>query len=59
MNYWHMQLHPNNTTTHPVKVVVDILRQKAVIGLGEWDDGEKQKDIFFRLIHQDFMTPLF
>lgn len=40
MNYWHMQLHPTDSKTITKEVVAKILREKSVIGLGKWKNGE-------------------
>ena len=37
MNYWHMQLHPNNQSSMPEEKIKKLLKEKKVIGLG--DDG--------------------
>jgi len=42
MNYWHLQLHPNNKGTFPPEKVKNILRGTSLIGLGDWDEGEEQ-----------------
>jgi 5-methylcytosine-specific restriction protein B len=39
MNYWHIQLHPNNRASFPAEKVKRILIEKEVIGMGEWEDG--------------------
>lgn len=46
MNYWHIQLHPNDNKTISKDVVVRILKEKSVIGIGEWDDGQRLIDQF-------------
>jgi DNA polymerase III delta prime subunit len=40
MNYWHIQLHPNDRATISSDVAIKILQDKSVIGVGEWDDGQ-------------------
>jgi hypothetical protein len=40
MNYWHIQLHPNDNRTISKEVVINVLREKSVIGIGEWEDGQ-------------------
>lgn len=40
MNYWHIQLHPNNRLVISADVVVEILQKKAVIGLDDWEEGQ-------------------
>lgn len=39
MNYWHIQLHPNNNKTITKDIVIRILQEKSVIGIDEWDNG--------------------
>jgi len=46
MNYWHIQLHPGTTENFPPRRIREILEQKEVIGLGEWDDGEVTRNTF-------------
>jgi 5-methylcytosine-specific restriction protein B len=46
MNYWHIQLHPNNRANFPDKRIREILEQKGIIGLGEWEDGEQTRNQF-------------
>lgn len=46
MNYWHIQLHPNDRQNFPPEVIREILVQKLVIGLGEWEDGEATRNQF-------------
>lgn len=40
MNFWHMQLHPDDPEFFNVERVKKLLREKAVIGFGEWEEGE-------------------
>lgn len=40
MNFWHIQLHPNDNRTISKEVVISVLQEKSVIGVGEWDDGQ-------------------
>lgn len=40
MNYWHIQLHPDDNGTISRDVVIRILQEKSVIGIGEWDNGQ-------------------
>lgn len=40
MNFWHMQLHPDDPEFFDFERVKKLLREKAVIGFGEWEDGE-------------------
>ena len=46
MNYWHIQLHPDNRKDFSNKVIREILTEKKIIGLGEWEQGEKQREQF-------------
>lgn len=43
MTYWHMQLHPNEKNWGRE---IDLLKEKALIGLGEWEDGQSQINQF-------------
>jgi MoxR-like ATPase len=43
MNYWHMQLHPDNKWEFPTEKILRILQEKSVIGLGKKDSPEKIK----------------
>lgn len=39
MNFWHLQIHPNNSKKFPSALIKNILEQKKVIGLGDhWLD---------------------
>lgn len=40
MNFWHMQLHPNDPVFFNIERVKKLLREKSVIGFGEWEKGE-------------------
>lgn len=40
MNFWHIQLHPNDRDFFNEALIRRILAEKAVIGLGYNDDGE-------------------
>ena len=46
MNVWHMQLHPDNAKDFPKSKVIEVLTQKKVIGLGEWDEGKNKIESF-------------
>ena len=46
MNYWHIQLHPNNKNDFSNTVIEKILSDKKIIGLGEWEKGESQRSQF-------------
>lgn len=39
INYWHMQIHPNDLS-YAKDYVHSILEHKKIIGLGNWEDGE-------------------
>ena len=39
-NYWHIQLHPDDRSTFTPELIKQILIEKGVIGLGEWEKGE-------------------
>lgn len=47
MNYWHTQLHPDDRGTFNETRIRELLEQRAVIGLGQWDDGEAVRNQFF------------
>jgi 5-methylcytosine-specific restriction protein B len=47
MNYWHIQLHPDDNASFDDSRIRELLKQKEVIGLGDWDKGEEIKLIFF------------
>ncbi len=40
INYWHIQLHPNDRSSFTSELIIKILLEKSVIGLGEWKEGE-------------------
>ena len=40
MNFWHMQLHPNDPVFFDAERVKRLLIEKGVIGFGEWEKGE-------------------
>jgi 5-methylcytosine-specific restriction enzyme B len=46
MNYWHMQLHSDDSNTFTPTLIKDILKSKEVIGLGDWEKGQSQIDQF-------------
>ncbi|MEW6077706.1 MAG: AAA family ATPase [Thermodesulfobacteriota bacterium] len=46
MNFWHMQLHRNDTKEIPPEKVRKILIETSYIGLGDWDKGKAQIDQF-------------
>jgi 5-methylcytosine-specific restriction endonuclease McrBC GTP-binding regulatory subunit McrB len=39
MNYWHIQLHPNDQEEFDREQVTRILKDTGLIGVGEWPDG--------------------
>jgi MoxR-like ATPase len=39
MNFWHIQLHPNNASGFPPEKIKKILEQTNYIGMDEWADG--------------------
>jgi len=43
MNFWHMQLHPDDKYGFPTEKILRILREKSVIGLGKMNDPNKLK----------------
>jgi len=46
MNYWHMQLHPNNLNWGREK---ELLKELSLIGIGdEWDGGNNQINNFIK-----------
>lgn len=46
MNYWHIQLHPDDRGTFDTEKIKKILFEKSVIGLGEWEKGEDKINQF-------------
>ena len=57
MNYWHMQLHPDNSTTFNTDTIKRLLKEKKIIGLGEWDnDGGKRDQFYNRLTIGDIVA---
>lgn len=46
MNYWHIQLHPDDRGTFDTEKIKKILSKKSVIGLGEWEKGEDKINQF-------------
>ena len=45
VNYWHMQIHPDDKTFAD-EHVYSILEHKKIIGLGNWKKGESVIDSF-------------
>lgn len=43
MNYWHMQLHPNDLNWSKEK---EVLEKYHIIGLGDWEEQISQQDDF-------------
>nr|WP_315146207.1 AAA family ATPase [uncultured Flavobacterium sp.] len=70
MNYWHIQLHPNNRGKFTKRRIIEILSQKKVIGLGDaWNDKngnpsgapeifEKEMQIGDIVMVRDTITPV-
>ncbi len=70
MNYWHIQLHPNNRGKFTKTRIIEILSQKKVIGLGDaWNDKngnpsgapeifEKEMQIGDIVMVRDTITPV-
>lgn len=50
MKFWHIQLHPDDRRNFTIDVIQNLLIQKKVIGLGEWEDGESKREQFFDLM---------
>lgn len=46
MNYWHIQLHPNDRKNFTTGNIKKILEEKSVIGVGEWNDGAATRTRF-------------
>jgi hypothetical protein len=46
MNFWHIQLHPDNKESFPPDKVKNYLNNTSIIGLGDWEDGEVQIEQF-------------
>lgn len=42
INYWHIQLHPDDKNSFSPELILQILEKKSVIGLGEWEKGKDQ-----------------
>lgn len=40
INYWHIQLHPDDSSSFTSELIIRILLEKSVIGVGEWEKGE-------------------
>jgi len=45
MNFWHMQMHPTGEMEFSENIDW-ILEHKKIIGLGQWEEGEKQINCF-------------
>ncbi|UNU72540.1 hypothetical protein LU293_05295 [Moraxella nasovis] len=45
-NFWHMQMHPTGEMYDFAKHIPYILEHHGFIGLGEWDGGAEQIDMF-------------
>lgn len=46
--YWHMQMHRDNVHGAEAQKVWSILEHKKIIGLGDWENGEKQIQDFIK-----------
>ncbi len=46
MNYWHIQLHPDDKAAFPTEKIKDILKQTSSIGMGEWPKGKSMINQF-------------
>ena len=46
MNYWHIQLHPDDRTAYPPEKIKEILTKTSFIGMGDWPDGKSQINQF-------------
>jgi 5-methylcytosine-specific restriction protein B len=46
MNYWHIQLHPDDRGAFDREKIKNILTEKSIIGLGEWEKGEDKINQF-------------
>ena len=42
MIFWHIQLHPDDKAGWPPERIKRILEETSYIGMGEWDEGERQ-----------------
>lgn len=48
MNFWHMQLHPDDRGRISPQIIANILNDVGVIGLGDWEEGETQRTQFIQ-----------
>ena len=48
-NFWHIQLHPNNSSEFPREKVKKILEDTHYIGMGEWEEGKVYIDQFRKM----------
>lgn len=46
INYWHIQLHPDDRSTFTSELIRKFLLEKSVIGIGEWEKGEETRNQF-------------
>ena len=47
MNYWHIQLHPSDSSTVDRKRALDIIQNHQIIGMGDsWDNDRGQPEKF-------------
>ncbi len=50
MNFWHIQLHPDNASEFPREKVRKILEETQYIGMGEWEEGKVYIDQFTHVL---------
>lgn len=50
MNFWHIQLHPDNASEFPREKVRKILEETQYIGMGEWEEGKVYIDQFTNVL---------
>lgn len=46
MNYWHIQLHRDDTSEYPPERIKEIIKKHPYIGMGDWPEGESQIQSF-------------
>jgi MoxR-like ATPase len=52
MNFWHIQLHPDNASEFPREKVRRILEETHYIGMGEWEEGRVYIDQFTNVLRR-------
>ena len=57
MNFWHMQMHPTDEIEFSENIDW-ILEHKKIIGLGQWEGGEKQINRFINEIQVNDIVAL-